>query len=119
MDIFKILKTHLPVSLYSLFSQSQRDTNFLLHLPEVDLDISKRNFIFSSCSIWNKLVGNIFEKSVLTHLGGDRFVIIVGSTPNSDLCATIPFVKNKLKIYLLNKQASGEVDTWAPDNNYL
>jgi hypothetical protein len=57
----------------------------MLHLPDVDLDISKRNFIFNSSSIWNKLVGVILEKSVLTCIRGDEFVIIVGSTPNSDL----------------------------------
>ena len=102
--------------MYYLFNQGQRDTNFMLHLPDVDLDISKRNFIFNSSSIWNKLVGVILEKSVLTCIRGDEFVIIVGSTPNSDFCATIPFVKNKLKEYLLNKQASGEVTEWAPEN---
>ena len=104
------------MSLYSLFSQGQRDSNFVLHLPDVDLDISMRNFVFSSSSIWNKLVGFILEKNVLTCLRGDEYVIIVGSTPNSDLCAPIHFVKNELKTYLLNKQASGEVTEWVPEN---
>ena len=116
LDIFKILKTQLPISLHSLFKKSQRDTNFILHLPEVDLDISKRNFVFSASSVWNKLVGFILEKNVLTCLNGKKYVIIVGSTPNSDLCATIPFVKNKLKAYLFNRQASGGVTQWVPDN---
>ena len=115
LETFKILKTQLPVSLYSLFSQGQRD-NFLLHLPDVNLDVSKQNFVFSSTSLWNKIVGVILEKNVLTCLGEGKYVIIIGSTPNSDLCATIPFVKNKLKAYLLNKQASGEVDIWVPEN---
>ena len=65
LEIFKILKTKLPVSLFSLLNQGQRDTNFLLHLPDVDLDISKRNFIFSSSSIWNKINGFILEKMYL------------------------------------------------------
>ena len=116
LDIFKILKTQLPISLHYLFKKSQRDTNFILHLPEVDLDISKRNFVFSASSVWNKLVGFILEKNVLTCLNGKKYVIIVGSTPNSDLCATIPFVKNKLKAYLFNRQASGGVTQWVPDN---
>ena len=80
------------------------------------MDISKRNFVFSSSSVWNKLVGVILEKNVLTCLRGKEYVIIVGSTPNSDLCATIPFVKNKLKAYLFNKQASGGVTEWVPEN---
>ena len=115
LETFKILKTRLPVSLYSLFSQGQRD-NFLLHLPDVNLDVSKKNFVFSSTSLWNKIVGVILEKNVLTCLGEVKYVIIIGSIPNSDFCATIPFVKNKLKAYLLNKQASGEVDIWVPEN---
>ena len=61
LDIFKILKTQLPASLYSLFIQGQRDTNFLLNLPDVDLDTSKNNFVFKSSSIWNELVGVILE----------------------------------------------------------
>ena len=116
LDIFKILKTQLPVSLYSLFNLGQRDTNFLLHLPDVDLDISKRNFVFNSSSVWNKLVGVILEKNVLTCLHDDTYVIIVGSAPNSDLCATLPFVKNKLKAFLLDKQALGGVVDWVPEN---
>ena len=55
INTFKILKTHTPVSLFDLVSQSQRGTNFLLHLPKVTLDISKNNFIFKSCFIWNNL----------------------------------------------------------------
>ena len=34
LNTFKILKTHTPVSLYSLFNQSQRDNKFLLILPK-------------------------------------------------------------------------------------
>ena len=116
LDVFKILKMHIPVSLHYLFKQGQRDTNFLLHPPDVDLDISKRNFVFNSCTIWNKLIGVLLEKNVLTCLRGDKYVIIIGSTQNSDLCATIPFVKNKLKAYLLNKQSSGEATEWVPEN---
>ena len=56
------------------------------------------------------------EKDALTCLGNDQYVIILGSTANSDLCATIPFVKNKLKACLLDKQASGEVSEWVPEN---
>ena len=104
------------MSVHSLFKKGHRDTNFLLHLPDVDLDISKRNFVFSSSFVWNKLVGFILENNVLRCLRGEEYVIILGSTPNSDLCATIPFVKNRLKAYLFNKQASGGVTEWVPEN---
>ena len=104
------------MSLYSLFNQGKREANFLLRLPDVNLDISKKNFVFSSCSIWNKLVGNILEKNSLTCLHSQNYVIIRGSSKNSDLCATIPFVKRKLKAFLLDQQSSGGVIEWVPEN---
>ena len=63
IDIFKILKTHTPICLFSLINQSQRGTNFLLHLPKIKLDISKNNFVFKSCTIFNNLISDILEKT--------------------------------------------------------
>ena len=63
LDIFKILKNQVPISLYAILNQDQRDTNFLLCLPIISLDISKNNFIFKSISIWNKLINELLEKS--------------------------------------------------------
>ena len=88
LDIFKILKTHIPISLYSLFNQSQR------HLTKVTLDISKNNFVFK----WNSLIGDILERSI----AGTNRIIVRGSALNSDLCAPVPFIKNKLRLLLLN-----------------
>ena len=60
LDLFKILKKHTPISLFTLFEQSQRGTNFLLHLPKVNLNISKNNFVYNSCILWNSLIGNCY-----------------------------------------------------------
>ena len=49
-------------------------------------------------------------------LPGEKGIVVNGSSKNSDLCATIPFVKNKLKKYLLDQQALGDVMEWVPEN---
>ena len=112
LELFKILKTHVPISLYSLFTQSQRDNNLILCLPKFRLEISRKNFVFKSSSLWNALIANIFEKSAL----GKDGIIIRGSVINSDFCATIPFIKNKLRIILLKQQALGDVTNWTIEN---
>ena len=108
IDTFKILKTRTPISLYSLFNKSERDSNFLLIMPKVKLSVSQNNFLFKSCSLWNSLVICILEKS----LPNDKGIVVRGSSPNSDLCATIPFVKNKLKTLLFELQSSGDSLEW-------
>ena len=112
INTFKILKTHAPVCIWSLFSQSQRNAKFLLHPPKIDLSISQNNFLFKSCSIWNALVSQILEKSQPNSKGA----LISGSSQNSDFCATIPYVKNKLNSYLLNQQFLGANLKWLPEN---
>ena len=112
MEAFKILKTHIPVSLYCLFRQSQRDTNMILHLPKFVLEISRNNFIFKSSTLWNTLIDKIFEKNA-PDSGG---ILIRGSVINSDFCATIPFIKNRLRMFLLKQQALGDESNWTKEN---
>ena len=114
IDTFKILKTFTPISLYNLFSQGCRDASFLLLLPSVTLDISKYNFIFRACTIWNNLIGDMLEKSLQVDKGKFKGIIIPGSSKNSDFCATVSFIKNKLKAYLLDDQSSGDPVERAP-----
>ena len=57
-----------------------------------------------------ELIGDIFERSSSC----DNGVVVGGSSVNSDFCATVPFIKNKLKAILLNQQASGDVIEWVP-----
>ena len=113
LDLFKNLKTHIPISLYSIFNQSQRGINFKLHLPRVTLDISKNNFVFKSCSLWNSLIGDILERSI----AGTNWIIVRGYALNSDLCAPVSFIKNKLRLLMLNHQASGDTLKWILENS--
>ena len=114
IDTFKILKTFTPVSLYNLFSQGCRDASLLLLLPSVNLDISKYNFFFRACTTWNMLIGDMLEKSLPVEKGKFKGIIIPGSSENSDLCAKMSFIKNKLKAHLLKDQSSGDPVDWGP-----
>ena len=107
----------MPISLYNLFSQGNRDASFLLLLPKVTLDISKNNFVFNACTIWNSLIEDMLEKSLPLDKGKFKGTVIKGSAKNSDLCATMSFIKNKLKCHLLDKQSSEDIVEWPPQYN--
>ena len=64
LEAFKILKYRTPISMYSLYSLGEQETNFRILLPKVHLEKSKNSFLYNSCIIWNSLVGNILEKSL-------------------------------------------------------
>ena len=112
VELFKTLKIHTPISIFNLFSLSIRDTNFLLQLPKVYLNISRNNFVSKSSVLWNSLVSKVFEKCLPNESG----MIIKGSVRDSDFCAPIQFVKNKLKGILLCHQKSGDPIEWVPEN---
>ena len=112
LNTFKVLKTRIPLSLYILFTPGCRDANFLLLLPRVNLDISKNNFVFSASTIWNSLIGDMLEKSLPLDKGKFKGTVVQGSSENSDLCATVSFIKNKLKSHLLDQQSSGDLVEW-------
>ena len=112
VELFKTLKIHTPISMFNLFSLSIRDTNFLLQLPKVYLNISKNNFVSKSSVLWNSLISKVFEKCPPNESG----MIIKGSVRDSDFCAPIQFVKNKLKGILLCHQKAGDPIEWVPEN---
>ena len=56
----------------------------------------------------------MLEKSVPLHKGKYKGTVIQGSSKNSDLCASVSFIKNKLKVHLLDDQSSGDPVEWAP-----
>ena len=112
VNTFKVLKTRTPLSLYNLFIQGCRDANFLLLLPTVNLDISKNNFIFNACKIWNTLIGEILEKSLPLDEGKFKGTVVQGSSRNSDFCATVSFIKSRLKSHLREDQSSGDYVEW-------
>ena len=91
---------------------SYRSNNFSLNLPKLKLDTSRHNFLYNSSLIWNELIGKILEKSD----PNPNNIMIPGSSPNSDLSASISLVKKRLKKYLLGLQ---EVDVPTRPNEWL
>ena len=80
MGLYKVFKTHTPISIFEIFQQSNRDTNFLFKVPEVPLNTSKCNFAYKPSVLWNTLIGKVFDKSEVN----DNGIIITGSSENSD-----------------------------------
>ena len=112
VELFKVQKHRLPISIYELFDMSNRSNNFSLNLPKLKLDTSRHNFLYNSSLIWNELIGKILEKSNPNSCN----IMIPGSSPNSDLSASISLVKKRLKNYLLGLQ---EVDVPTRPNEWL
>jgi hypothetical protein len=108
MEVFKILKFHIPVSLFDLFILSSRGDKPTILLPNVNLDISKKNFVFKGSVIWNKLFSKIFNKCMAQPSG----LVIPGSDLNSDLAGSIGVIKSRLKSLLLDDQKAGDEVEW-------
>ena len=85
IELLKILKFRLPISLYSKFELSKRKDTFLL------TPTPSTNFMYKSSVLWN---------SLRTKLSIFDFSINVNST------------KNKLKTLILSNQRSGDADEW-------
>ena len=96
MGLYKVFKTHMPISIFEIFQQSNRETNFLVKVPDVPLKTSKCSFAYKSSVLWNTLIGKILNNSEAS----DNGIVIMGSSENSDLCASVPSVKNALKAFL-------------------
>ena len=113
MGLYKVFKTHTPISIFEIFQQSSRETNFLVKVPDVPLKTSKCNFAYKSSVLWNTLIGKILNDSEAS----DNGIVIMGSSENSDFCASVPYVKNALKAFLLIIQKYGSDDLWEPSNS--
>ena len=88
IDTFKLLKYRIPMSLCELLKNSPRNTNMLLLVPLIRLDLAKNNFIFQASCIWNGLIQNLMNRSSTYSLG----IIIPGSSSNSDLSTSISLI---------------------------
>ena len=51
IDILKLLKYRIPISIFELFKSSPRDVNIRLLVPRVKLDLTKVNFLFQASCI--------------------------------------------------------------------
>ena len=108
MEIFKLLKYNVPKSLSKLFTKSSRDHIRTLILPNVGIEKSKHNFVFSGSLNWNKIVNHVFEKCIPLSSGPNKGILIPGSSKNSDFSASTASIKSKVKKYILNQQESGD-----------
>ena len=78
---------------------------FLLMTLKVKLEVSKQNFVFKATKVWNKLIGHALERNE----PANSCIIISGSARNSNLSASIAFVKDKIKMYIRNSQKLGHI----------
>ena len=111
LTIYKVMKDHTPIAIHDMFNMSSRD-NLLNKLPSIRLNVSQYNFVNRCLLIWNTFIGKVMEKNKPESDG----TLIPGSAENSDLCTTIPFVKNKLRNILLTHQNAGDTCLWEPYN---
>ena len=76
--MFKIIKYRTPISVYELLCQSRRNTNFLMILPKIRLDISKFNFTYicthDTCEQFKKINYYLVFYPILT---GTSIIAIV------------------------------------------
>ena len=94
LNIFKILKTHTPISLHSCFQFTQSQRRALLLTPPAN----SHNFIYKASSLWN-----IFKTTVaLNEL--------------KDLSISTSWVKHQLKAWLLKQQKLGDQNEWDDEN---
>ena len=66
-DVFKILKFRTPISLFEMLENSPSDSNMMLIIPKVKLDLEKNNFIFQASCIWNNMNKNVMNQFLLTN----------------------------------------------------
>ena len=115
-ELFKILKNKSPISLADLVTSKSL---LKMHVPRFNLDISRNNYVVSSCTLWNSCAPHIFDKPVLTpitFMGKRHELIIPGSNCNSDLTMSVPLFKRRLKLLLLSIQKLGDPNLWSNEN---
>ena len=115
METFKILKYRSPFGIYSEYNvkESRYKVGLQLTFPKVKLKVSEHNFTHKSIALWNSLIGGIIESN---NPNLTRGYIVPGEKPNSDLSASIPFVKTKIKSVLLSSQSKGSAEIWDETN---
>ena len=108
MQIFKILKTSIPISARQLIAFLLKNEKLTLMLPLVKLNVSQQNFTFKASKIWNDFKDEIFIACPPNKNG----LVIPGSVANSDLSSSTGFVKHKLRSVLLCNQKDGNPIAW-------
>ena len=117
IELFKILKEHLPISLSSLFTMSTRSTSHFIRIPHFNLDLSKNNFLCRASMIWNSLIDKVLDSCA----PGEDNIVIPGSRKCSDLSSPISVIKNRVKTILFQTQqveVLGCELEWLPANRW-
>ena len=114
--MYKIVKTHTPISVFSLFTFNSYSKHNLLLPPKFKLDISKNNFVYKACYVWNTCIRKVLSPAPLDP---NHFIVIPGSVENSDLTATIGYAKFKIKKHLLKIQKQGDPTEWQASHDHL
>jgi hypothetical protein len=112
VELFKLLKKRSPIPLSNLFQFSKSQYSNMLYIPKVELEATKKLFVYQSVTMWNKAIDSIYEKPPLN----DQSYIIPGSCVNSDLSASTSFFKNKLFKILFAMQSKGNPIEWHAQN---
>ena len=115
IELFKIMKERLPISLHDLFTFSPRISNLLMCPPKFSLEIARQNFVYNGSTLWNGLIGKVLDKCEPYA----NNVMVPGSSGHSDLSAPIAIIKKRLKQHLLEIQkieTPGRVNEWMPNN---
>jgi hypothetical protein len=60
MELFKIIKYRLPISLYELFNKSNRRDDLLI------TPVPSNNFFYKSASLWNNFIGTCGRRDFVT-----------------------------------------------------
>ena len=92
LSMYKILKTHTPISLYSCFTKSHRKETLLITPPH------SHHYIFKASSLWNE-IRNVAQFSSVY-----------------DFSASLSQVKTWLKIILHRRQSMGDQKEWSDEN---
>ena len=122
-ELFKIQKFHSPISLFTLLhscsnhndenNATKLDRKNNLELPNYDLEMSRKQFLFCSIKIYNALNWKVLPPSKLNK---KLNIIIPGTDPYSDLSAPKSYVKKKCNEILFNFQHMGNSLNWEKSN---
>ena len=119
LELYKIVKYRTPISVYELFCQSPRPTNFLMLLPKINLEVSRCNFIFKASTLWNTLIVQLLNKCS----PNDHGIMVPGSSLFSDITTPTSIIKRKLKAVLIGIQKLNPVEShekeWTRYNFFL
>ena len=102
-----MIKYRTPFGLFNQFILCENKHNdIILKCPKNSLTISERNFVAKSCQIWNFFISDVIKKNEINKAKG---YIIPGEQENSDISASISFVKDSLTKLLLVFQSKGSI----------